>query len=160
MVSFPCCKAYCTGLILNSTQYNASSLLLRLPQEIKNMIYGYVIGEEVIHVQPESSVQFDCHRHVYPKESYICTAMTPFDGFDRWSDKIADLAPQEAYDAYEDAWAIRHHRCYGYKHGMITKQIWEVPAILLTCRQVYLEARLIIYKEFTFMFKNLKLLVR
>lgn len=145
MVCMLFCRALYTRLTLNSTQYNTSSLLLRQPQEIKNMIYGWVIGREAIHIDRRYS---GAHSRI-SYECYICKAKVPdindsklFD-----VDEVANMTPQEKSDR---VWDERHIPCCLENIDIC----WKVPAVLLACRQTYLEARMIIYKDFTLQFDS------
>jgi hypothetical protein len=126
------------GLLnIASSQKNASSPLLRLPQEIKNQIYCLVLGGNFLHISLDRRSKA-C--------SQICKAAI--------SEEEAETYFQNGLPIYS-VWNIdygvnRHDTCYeqpGFKINL-----------LLICHQVHIEARYIVYSANTFSFERPHLL--
>lgn len=133
-----------------STAKNASSCLLRLPQELKNRIYELVLGGQFIHVQRKRKENKFFHR--------LCQA------------KISEKEAHETFAASKGLWFSedirdRHHACYDV--SMIRQDCFRCPshfdpptepyavlslALLRCCRQTYQETRSITFSANTWSF--------
>ena len=133
-----------------STAKNASSCLLRLPQELKNRVYELVLGGQLIHVQRKRKENKFFHR--------LCQA------------KISEKEAYETFAASKGLWFSedirdRHHACYDV--SMFQHDCFRCPghsdppaepyavlslALLRCCRQTYREARSITFSANTWSF--------
>ena len=135
-----------------STANNANSRLLRLPQELRTLIYESVLGGQLIHI------------HIYVAETsvshYLCQA------------KISEMEAHNFFAAAKGSWFSadtidRHHTCYGM--SLINRSCFQCPnnvgpsteppagldvALLRCCRQTYHETRLLAFSANTLSFKN------
>lgn len=135
---------------------NAESPLLRLPLELKTRIYEYVCGGQTVHIDLNCSANGLMHQ--------ICIA------------SFSEEEAQEAFDMSEELWyehdtAFRHKDCYDslashprrYPH--LYPHIGRLPVKKLEtsfqrcCRQMYLEANLVLYHSTTFAFHSADLLI-
>lgn len=126
----------------NRTQQNAKSLLLRLPQELKNKIYRLVCGGQDVHISSEYIRGFGtqllssiCQRPGSQAASYECFSAACAD-----DDK---KKPEESY----------------FTHGIciLAKREMSIPEalgrnLLLSCSQIYNEAMLVPISSNTFFF--------
>ena len=106
-----------------STASNTSSRLLRLPQELKNIIYGLVFGVQLIHMSWDRYwqkwIRRLCRAKISEKEAHKRFVAS----------KVSTCSPDPVY---------RHNDCWGppcrslYAHLNL--------ALLSCCRQIYLEA--------------------
>ena len=133
---------HCSGADLHSAQHNASSPLLKLPLEIKNLIYKYSFGGHLIHIiqNPEKGG---------PKfKNTICRAL------------ISEEEAQENFEAetthpwYAPVNEGRHNLCRFQKKGRSPveegrPEVFNLSA-LRCCRQMYNEAHHIPYSKNTF----------
>lgn len=123
----------------SSARANASSPLLCLPQEIKNQIYELVIDARTLHIYclgASSKEGFS---------NYICVAEAPDFGMLEGND---GFTPEAKAEWYEEAWGYRHETCDTFDTS------WKLPFLLLSCRQVWAESRLIPYSRHTFQFNS------
>ena len=141
-MSFPQTQTKCTGMLTTrSTQDDASLALLRLPIEIRNMIYKSVLGGMLL------------HRYWRPGPQHF-----------QWLICRATLSEEDAQRHFDQAkapaWCVendaRRHAdgCYGHAnllHGLDLN-------LLLACRQVHGEAKHILFSTHTFSFHRCELL--
>lgn len=123
-------------------QRNASSPLLRLPLEVKNQIYEYTVGGNLIHVitnPEEGAAKF---------KNTICCA--------RISEQEAeeDFESESTHEWYAPAIEGRHN-CCRFQDGVTSHDEKAKPEVLnlgllRCCRQIYNEAHHIPYSTNTF----------
>ena len=123
---------------------NAQSLLLRIPQEIKDRIYVLVCGGNLLHIRYTSGSNPD----------------TKFSHSKCLSTKTEQDA-QRSFDASTSPWldevsVNRHNECgpdfLGEMPGPISRRRTLDLRFLRTCRQIYDEAKSFCYTENTFSF--------
>ena len=127
---------------------NAQSLLLRLPQEIKNHIYVLVCGGDLLHFKFASSVSKP--RVQFRHAKCLSTAM--------------EEDTQTNFDSSKSPWfdevnANRHEDCCSPKifcdvSGRISRRLTLDLRFLRTCRQIYDEANNVCYTANIFSFDN------
>ena len=125
---------------MSSAQHNASTPLLRLPLEIKNQIYKYTFGGNLIHIIQKHDKDGRTFK------SYICCA------------SISEEEAQENFDSesthpwYAPANEGRHDSCHGFDGNIELHQRPDALSLspLRSCRQVYNEAHHIPYSANTF----------
>ena len=161
------------------SQHNASSLLLKLPPEIKMMIYGYVCGHQTIHIyRTEKPTPGVIHMRatqgwrverstkpvVVKKANQLIHTVC--------SESVSEEAEQQIFDSPSAAWNNKSnkspHRYCVFKDPVNTPPFggWADPtpqldfSFLHTCRQIYDEAILVPYKTNVFSFKDSKALTK
>lgn len=125
---------------------NAKSLLLRLPQEIKDHIYVLICGGGLFHVELDSSVS----NPNFPFCQTQCLS------------KTTEEDAQASFDASKSPWfdevnANRHEDCCSPKifcdvSGRNIRRLTLDLRFLRTCRQIYNEAKIFYYTANTFSF--------
>ena len=132
-LSFDCQRL----LNFGSTEINCSSMLLKLPQEIKNEIYEMICGGALIHIEVNN-------RKI---GHTVCTA------------KISETQAQENFDKevpsswYAEKNVDRHAAC-------CPNPIKNSLNVLRVCRQIYHEAKYLPYLTNTFSFQHYSVLRR
>lgn len=126
---------------MNSTISNASSYLLKLPQELKDNIYKLVLGGNYIHVHADKD-------EAPQYQLYLCAAT------------VSDTAAQNNFDSAVELPAFKfgpHQSCtLGWWHR--TQPAHLSVGLLRSCREVYDEARNVLYTANTLSFQDPKLL--
>ena len=135
-----------------STAMNANSRLLRLPQEIKDHIYDLVLGRQLVHIH--RSLEGDLSHH-------LCQAT------------VSEKEAYEIFAASTEPWLVadicdRHNACYDVRAmyrdcpycqdqlSPATESQTGLSLVLLRCcRQIYREARLIVFSANTLSFTSL-----
>ncbi|KAL2048690.1 hypothetical protein N7G274_000602 [Stereocaulon virgatum] len=132
---------------------NASSLLLKLPQELKDKIYQHFCGNQVIHVGigPNLSAsglglrKYICHTDNTEGEIQdffnARPTLYPFQGPKYQHSKCIDLAPVSLFSKTELDFETASYRACHFD-----------TAILLTCREVYHHAQAIRNRTNTYAF--------
>ncbi|KAM0799975.1 hypothetical protein BDR22DRAFT_963485 [Usnea florida] len=113
-------------------QHNASTPLLKLPLEVKNLIYEYTLGGRLIHIAQNrggGGVRF--------KSTVCCACLSEEEAQD---DFDSDNTDHWNAPAIED----RHDYCWGAYTEVVDL------GLLRSCRQVYNEAHFIPYSTNTF----------
>ncbi|KAL9076184.1 MAG: hypothetical protein Q9161_001231 [Pseudevernia consocians] len=130
-------------------EHNASSLLLMLPQEVKNRIYHFVCGGHMVHILQNDQN----HVHVHGDDSVELSHATCIE-------PLSEEQVQNEFDSADldvVAWNIaaaedRHEVCHGppptQKDGHKPNQL--SLTFLRSCRQIYLEANMVPYTDNTF----------
>ena len=148
-----------------------SSLLLRLPGEIRHMIWQEIIGH-TIHVEYHRPMQFDTkieewryYKGSVPKKGlscHACSARISDDEYYRESQKH-DHNPFQAsgaplYKMFEEDHMDNHQSCYESIDRYTCRAKDRRPTVSLTllrvCRQMYLEATETLYESTIFAFRN------
>lgn len=115
--------------------------LLSLPQEIKNQIYEYTTGVQLIHIeQRKKKGILTFHSHIRPSQRSLDFAQTVFD------------------NAYQEKWnapllGLNHRVCF---FSIKTLDL----GVLRTCHQIYHEAQHVHYSTNTFSFDDAQTLLR
>ncbi|KAI9707800.1 MAG: hypothetical protein M1836_000762 [Candelina mexicana] len=119
-----------------------ASPLLNLPPELRNYIYELVLGGRLVHILGESSFfqqKFDhcvCDNEVSEQAIY---------------EESMEMIEDCPYTSRVDSCDERHEGC----HEDFYEELGRIdPTILLTCRQVYQEARFIPFATNTFSFNE------
>jgi len=146
------------GLKMPRTQTNASSLLLRLPQEIKDQIYRYIIGNKFLHMSEhdeDPELYFsECNQDSGKPPQFkneICYAKLSEaeaqDYFEKNHRRTSEMSRTEL-EWYQEHVEDRHLDCRveGDVHSS------EDVALLLSCRQIFSEAHRIPYTTNVFSF--------
>lgn len=124
------------------TQQNTKSLLLKLPQELKNRIYGLVCGGQDVHISSEYIRGFGTQLL-----SSIC------------QDPGSQVASYERFSAVRaNDHTSKYERPF-FTHGIciLAKREMGIPEVLgrnllLSCSQIYHEAKLLPFSSNTFFF--------
>ena len=130
-------------LFLLQYELISCSLLLGLPQEIKDHIFRYVLGGRLIHVFVKSAQELD---HT------ICCSHT----------RGADASQRVSSTTSEDKISFTpekrpHLACTTYMARYLPR---DDIRVLRTCRQIYIEACNILYVTNTFSFRDLTMIRR
>lgn len=121
------------------TEHNASSLLIQLPAEIRNKIFGYVISDHLVHIYGSKQ----CN------DTTLCSATTS----EKQAQQNFYAMDPELFEQPDKThgWfgrfsrdGSRHHHC---------REIFGL-AILHSCRQIYHEVKDVIYFSNTFSFRK------
>lgn len=126
----------------NRTQRNTKSLLLKLPQELKNRIYGLVCGGQDVHISSEYIRGFGMQ---------LLSSICQHPG--------SQVASYERFSAVcADDHKNKHEEPY-FTHGIciLAKREMSIPKalgrnLLLSCSQIYHEAMLVPISSNTFFF--------
>lgn len=127
----------------NNTLSNASSPLLKLPPEIKNSIYELVLGGNYIHVE---AVKDKPHQY----RLWQCAAT------------VSDTAAQQDFDSSGELPAQKFdpHKNCSWRWDPAFVPVHLSFDLVLTCREIYAEARDILYTTNTLSFQDPKLLCK
>ncbi|QIW97148.1 hypothetical protein AMS68_002666 [Peltaster fructicola] len=116
----------------------AESPLLRLPPEIKNQIYGYVLGGNEVHVWPQPTHGSDI----------IVSVCKELESEWQFSSNIRYTASRGLNLRETSSFWLRHYACVvGCKHNRLSLDL----RVLLVCRQIHNEACLIPFTHNTFL---------
>lgn len=116
---------------------NSPSPLLSLPPEIRNRIYGYVLGGNELHV---NIVRQSRTTKRIKLEITICTAVID-------EESAAIMIRHEEGDTEISDWHDRHHGC-----GVPGSKVSYSVALLKTCAQIHSETALLPFQMNTFIF--------
>ena len=130
-----------------------------LPQEIKDRIYYFSIGDQVIHLDTDDNEENHVHGGPLIKLSH-CLCQEP----------TSEVEAQGVFDSADPnvvQWEVseiqdRHADCYGtpYEDGTIPNPNKISLTLLRTCRQIYLEASQVVYTKNTFAINSNEVLER
>ena len=137
----------------NSTTTNSSTPLLTLPQELKNRIYEFVLGGNLLHITRDR-LRFN-RRVPHSTKGAIKEQ--------RFSHQIccSQISEEEAHrqfisedgsSLYVKSIELRHSSCPSYKRKGSVVPLRMNISLLRACRQIYSEARFIPYSTNTFSF--------
>ncbi|KAK4899819.1 hypothetical protein LTR27_003085 [Elasticomyces elasticus] len=107
------------------------SPLLRLPPEVRNRIWSFLLGEKIIHIHGSKRSK-DKRRFVHS----IC--------------KTPERDEEPASIPNHGVYLAHHINCYVPNPGEILPTVSSVLAVLTSCRQIHQEAALLPYKLNTF----------
>jgi len=128
-----------------SSGANTASRLLQLPAELRNQIYEFVLGGQLIHIRCRDDLDLPFSKPILSRQ--LCIAKeTELEAYKKFkvSDQHPGSGPPYSIGNCED----RHSTC---EHELWSKLS---PTILRTCRQIYREARLVPYHANTFSFTS------
>ena len=128
-------------------QHNATSLLLKMPQEIKNHIFFLVCGGHVLHIHD---------MHTYPASWTNKDTSNTICGQDMSDDDaqaIFDTAP-DSRSSYRES-SCRHNECRSRSNAEPLKLSW-----LRTCCQLYDAGKCIPYEANAFAFSDAEVFTR
>lgn len=131
--------------------FNAQSLLLKLPQEIKDHIYVLVCGGNLLHFNFASPMS----------QRYIDTRLSHVKCLSQATEEDA----QASFDTSKSPWfdeanSYRHHGCCAFKlfddiSGRVPEEFRLDLRFLRTCRQIHDEAKNYCYTANTISFNGL-----
>lgn len=116
---------------------NSSTPLLSLPPEIRNRVYGYVVGGNELHV---NIVRQSRTTKLMKLDITICTAVID-------EESAATMVRHEEGDTEISDWHDRHHSC-----RVPSSKVSYNVALLKTCAQIHSETALLPFQMNTFMF--------
>ena len=133
------------------SQHNASSSLLKLPLEIKTMIYEYVCGYETVHIYPDTmpfiDYTFDGHANLdKPVKLTNCPCSVKM--------------PKNPTQSFIGTIETPHRKCLDSRVRILEsygKRKIDL-SFLRVCRQLYNECKLVPYETLTFFFNKDELL--
>lgn len=128
-------------LTSSSTRENASCLLLKLPQEIKDEIYELVFQKKMLHIS-ERRIGVFTNEICFNEETEM-EAQAKFD-------KCQNVLDETVGTLSLDGPTFHHFHC---GHGMGNSQRAGI-ALLLCCRQLHQEAKHLAYLRYNFSFHN------
>ena len=161
------------------TLHNASSLLLKLPPEIRMMIYGYVCGHQTIHIYrteiPRHPIRRAQPLHTWRGKVWLKRSkVKDVHQLDHnvCSKSVSEEAEQIVFDSASASWRNRSNKC-PHRHctcgdpkntpfdGHHAKEGAKVDISLLrTCCQIYNEANMVLYHSNIFSFQDSEALKR
>ncbi|KAG8532889.1 uncharacterized protein KY384_002767 [Bacidia gigantensis] len=140
--------------------HNATTLLLRLPPEIRVLIYKAFFGRRMLHIDREHKKghsDLACvHNQTGPVRQLFC-----FSHFRHPRETYAEFTKAENNRHHNEHTVTRvahaHDKCHENLRLPKSKRVSDEKlscALLQTCRQIYLEARLIPYNAHVFSFRS------
>lgn len=152
----PAVTATCSAAVEAIFQRNAStSPLFKLPREIRNIIFSYVIGHQFIHL---------VYRSAIPKFHHaLCTAaMSEDEAYNEFVSGHSHISSIDPAGHHSISFRERHARCspwsardglLPYDPSKINKPMLNL-SILRACRQIYEEANVLLWTTNTFSFER------
>ena len=140
-VSSPPAAYYTQRLTMLSSRQNSDTPLLQLPPEIKDQIYEFCIAGETIHI-------FEAWSGEKVMINRICCAEISEREAERVLEDPTPIASRDKKDPDIQEVHDRHIACGTTTNVFCSNKL----ALLRSCRQIYLEAREVLYFRNTFSF--------